>query len=94
MICLSMLKFSRHLLQQLTDGQMLGAYPFALSAADAVRGPAAVYGQDIVIVIIRIPAAEALLCIVVGEHVGNQDRLRAGAFLDAVAAGCAGDHIP
>ena len=90
----SAFKFSCDLFKETADRQMLRADSFALSALNAVGSFAVIQCQHIIVIIIRIPVAECFLCIVIGEHIGNQDLFRAAAFFNAVAAGCAGNHIP
>ena len=83
----------RYLHKQISDREMLWADSFALAAFNAFRCLAIVERQDTVVIIIRVPIAECLLCIVVGEHVGNEDFLWTAAFFDAISTGCAWDHV-
>ena len=86
-----LLKLLRHILQQLSDGQVLGADALALAAADAVRGAGAGPGVDILIVVVRVPVVVGVFRVHDGKQVGDGDMLRA-AF-GAVAAGRAGDQV-
>ena len=86
-----LLKLLRHILQQLSDGQVLGADTLALAAADAVRGAGAGPGVDILIVVVRVPVAVGVLRVHDGEQVRNGDVL--GTAVRAVAAGRAGDEV-
>lgn len=86
-----LLKLLRHILQQLSDGQVLGADALALAAADAVRGAGAGPGVDILIVVVRVPVVVGVLRVHDGKQVGDGDMLRAA--VGAVAAGRAGDQI-
>ena len=86
-----LLKLLRHILQQLSDGQVLGADTLALAAADAVRGAGAGPGVDILIVVVRVPVVVGVLRVHDGKQVVDGDMLRA-AF-GAVAAGRAGDQV-
>ena len=70
-----LLKLLRHILQQLSDGQVLGADALALAAADAVRGVGAGPGVDILIVVVRVPVVVGVLRVHDGEQVGDGDML-------------------
>lgn len=59
----------------------------ALSAADAVRRFAVIFGVDL-IVAVRVPVAAELLCVHAREQVGDKDML--GAAVRTVATRGAG----
>ena len=50
-----MFKFSRHIAEQLPDGQVLGANAFAFAAGNAVGSLTVLLGIDILVVVIRVP---------------------------------------
>ena len=86
-------KFTGNGDKQIADGQMLRTDPFALAASDAVTCFSVGQGQNVAVIIIRIPIAESLLRVEVGEHIRDQNLLRAGTFLNTVAARCARNHV-
>lgn len=73
---------------------MLGADLLALAAFDTFRSTAvARAGDDIIIIVCRVPVVERLMLVLSREQVGDTYALGAGVLLYAVAAGGSGDEV-
>ena len=73
---------------------MLRADMLAFAALEAVGSLAvSVAGDDVAVIIARVPVVERLVRIFRREQVGDTDAFGALALFDAVAACCAGDQI-
>ena len=82
-----------HVFQKLANGKMLGADFFALAAFQALGGFSVVPGEDVVVIIVLIPAFENGLFIVAGEQLRDLDLFGAVVVQHTVVAAGAGDHI-